>query len=348
MKKWIALALAALLILPLLLGTLACTAKPTLHVLNWGDYIDPELIRQFEKENGVKIKYSTMESNEEMLVKLRASDNVYDLCFPSDYTIEKLLAEDLLAPLNHENIPNRVNIDETFWAYTETFDPGAIYSVPYMWGTLGILYDTTKVTEPVDSWDILWDEQYSGQILMYNSVRDSMCVALARLGYDINTTNDAEIAAARDILIAQRPLVQAYGTDDMKDDMAKGYAALAVVYSGDAMLAIAENENLAYAVPTEGSNLWIDNMIIPKTSKNQELAEQFINFLCDAEVGRQNTEYIGYSTPNALSLDLLGADYIEDEVFNPPMDVRKRCKGYHDLGDYMRVYNEAWETVLQS
>ncbi|MCL2672235.1 MAG: spermidine/putrescine ABC transporter substrate-binding protein [Clostridiales bacterium] len=363
MKKLLALTLAALLVLPMILGAAACASRPTLNILIWGDYIDPALRTRFERANGVRINEVTMESNELMLAKLREDDSDIDLCFPSDYAIEKLLAEGLLAPLNKENIPNRANIGDTFWALTESFDPGAVYSVPYMWGTLGILYDTTKVTEPVESWSILWDEQYSGQILMYDSERDSMCVALSLLGYDINTTDETEINAARDALIAQRPLVRRYGTDELKTDLVNGVAAMAVVYSGDAMLAMAENENLDYAVPLEGSNLWIDNMIIPKNAKNKELAEQFINFLCDAEVGAQNAEYIGYSTPLAPSLELLGSDYIDDEVFNPPAEIMDRCKGYHNLDEVVKIiedkngkevpitgndlYRQAWEAVLQ-
>ena len=345
MKKILVVLLAIALVLPVI----GCSSRETLNVLNWGDYIDPDLIKQFETENNVKVRYSTMASNEEMLVKLRAPDSVYDLCFPSDYIIEKLIQEDLLAPLNKANIPNRANIGDRFWAATESFDPGNVYSIPYMWGTVGILYDTTKVDEPVDSWAILWNEKYAGQVVMYDSVRDSIAVALLSLGYDMNTRSETEVQEAQEALSWQKKnVLQGYGTDEIKTDMINGKTTLAVVYSGDAVYAMDESENLAYAVPKEGSNLWFDNIIIPKTSKNKELAEKFINFLCDAEVAAQNTEYICYSTPNDAAFELLPDEMKESETYNPPTDVWERCEIFHDLGDFARVFNDAWEKVIQS
>jgi len=346
MKKLLIALLILCLTVPLLLG---CSGRETLNILNWGDYMDPELIKQFERENNVKIRYSTMASNEEMLVKLRAPDCVFDMCFPSDYIIEKLIAEDLLHPLNKGSIPNRANIGARFWEATEAFDPGNVYSVPYMWGTVGILYNTEKVDDPVESWSILWDEKYAGQVLMYDSVRDSVAVALLMLGYDINTRDEAEVLAAQEALIRQKKsVVQGYGTDEIKTDMINGRAALAVVYSGDAVYAMDENGSLDYAVPLEGSNLWFDNVVIPKTSGKKELAEKFINFLCDAEAAAQNTEYICYSTPNDAAFALLPPELIENEAYNPPPEVWARCTIFHDLGDFARVFNDAWERVIQS
>ena len=263
MKK-IALLLAVLLFAGLFAG---CGAKQeetvTLNVLNWGDYIDENVIAQFEKEHpNIKIKYSTAASNEEMLIKLSAPDSIYDICFPSDYTIEKMVAKDMLHELNKDNIPNIKNIDERF--LNLSFDPGNKYSVPYMWGTVGILYNKTIVTKPVTSWKILWDPDYSGQILMYDSIRDTIGVTLKMLGYSINTRNEADIKAAQEALIQQKPLVKAYLDDPIKSTMIAGNGALAVVYSGDAMWCIQENPDLGYAVPDEGSNLWFDNIIIPR------------------------------------------------------------------------------------
>ena len=341
-KKVVCLVLALCLLLPAMIG---CGGKNsvTLNVLNWGDYIDTELLRQFEKETGVNVKYTTMTSNEEMLVKLSSPDCIYDLCFPSEYTIEKLMAQNLLAEINKENIPNLANIDERFLDLS--FDPGNKYSIPYMWGTVGILYNTTMVTEPVDSWKILWDEKYSGQILMYDSVRDTIGVTLVMLGYDINTRNPDEVAAAEKALIEQKPLVRAYLTDDIKMEMINGNAAFGVVYSGDAVACIAENPDLAYAVPKEGSNVWFDNVIIPKTSQHQAEAEQLINFLCDAQVAAQNSEYIGYSTPNKAALAIMGGDYADDPTYNPPQDVLDRCTVFRDLGDFISVFSDAWTRV---
>ncbi len=338
-------ALLIVIVLCLVAALCACGSKNsvTLNVLNWGDYIDTALLRQFEKETGIQVKYTTMTSNEEMLVKLSSADCIYDLCFPSDYVIEKLIAQDLLYELNKDNIPNLSNIDPRFLDLS--FDPDNTYSIPYMWGTVGILYNTTMVEEPVDSWDILWNENYAGKILMYDSVRDTIGITLIKLGYDINTRSEAEVLAAQEALIAQKPLVRAYLTDDIKMEMINGSAALAVVYSGDAMACMYENADLAYSVPDEGSNVWFDNVIIPKTSQHTAEAEAFIDFLCDAGVAAQNSEYIGYSTPNAAGLELMGSDYIEDETYNPPQEVLDRCTIFHDLGDFIQVFSDAWTKI---
>ena len=341
MKK-IALVLAILLV-----GTLfGCAAKEdsnTLYVLNWGDYIDEALLTQFEEETGIQVNYTTMATNEEMMVKLEEADCIYDVCFPSDYIIERLIQKDLLHELNKDNIPNLQYIDERFLDLD--FDPENKYSVPYMWGTVGILYNTTMVQEPVTSWDILWDETYADQILMYDSIRDTIGVALMKLGYSINTRNEADIQAAEEALIAQKPIVQAYLGDPIKDRLISGGAAMGIVYSGDAMWCMYENPDLAYAVPETGSNLWFDNIIIPKTSYNTEAAEAFINFLCDPEVAAQNAEYIGYSTPNAAALEILGEEYINDPTYNPPQELLDKCEIFHDLGDFITVYNDAWNRI---
>ena len=341
-KRLLTLALVCMMALSLT----ACGGgeeKVTLNVLNWGDYIDPELLDQFEDETGIEVKYSTMTSNEEMMVKLSAADCIYDVCMPSDYVIEKLVAQDLLYELNKDNIPNLENIDSRFLDLS--FDPGNKYSVPYFWGTVGILYDTTKVNGPIDSWNVLWDPQYEGEILMYDSVRDSIGVALIKLGYDINTRNEAEVLAAQEALIEQKPLVRAYLTDDAKMELVNGTATMCVTYSGDALMAIAENPDLAYVVPKEGSNMWFDNIIIPKTSQHTAEAEAFINFLCDAEVAKQNAEYIYYCSPNAAAIELLDEEFTADPTFNPPQDVLDRCTVFRDLGDFITVFSDAWTKI---
>ena len=359
MKKLIALLLAALL----LVAAIACTAKPEdeeadysfadgdqydyiggeLNILNWGEYIDPELITIFEEETGVKINYVEMTSNEDMLQKLWNAENVYDLCFPSDYIIEQLIASDMLQPLDLSKIPNAKNIATRMLEITDTFDPGNRFSLPYMWGTVGILYNTKMVDEPVDSWDILWNEKYSGRIWQYDSVRDAIAVSLLRLGYDINTRNADEVAAAKDELIKQAPLLKGLGTDNIRSSMINGKAALAVIYSGDAFACMDENEDLAYAVPKEGSNVWFDNVVIPKTAKNVEAAHAFINFLNDANLAARNTEFIFYSTPNQAAMDRLDAYYTENETFNPSDETLARCTIFHSLGDFVNVFNAAWE-----
>ncbi len=313
-----------------------------LNILNWGEYIDEELIAIFEEETGVEVNYMEMTSNEEMLIKLRSADCVYDMCFPSDYIIEKLIADDLLLPLDMDKIPNAKNIAPRMLEITNGFDPGNKYSLPYMWGTVGILYNTTMVDEEVDSWDILWNEKYSGQIWQYDSVRDAIAVSLLRLGYDINTRNADEVNQAKDELIKQIPLLKGLGTDDIRTSMKNNMAALAVIYSGDAFDACTENEDLAYVVPKEGSNVWFDNVVIPKSAQNVEAAHAFINFINDANLAARNTEYIFYSSPNQGAIDLLDEEFRSNEIFNPSDEVLSRCSVFHDLGDFVEVFNNAW------
>lgn len=316
-----------------------------LNILNWGEYIDPELIELFEQETGVKINYIELTSNEEMLIKLRSSDSPYDLCFPSDYIIEQMIREDMLQPLDYSKIPNAKNIDPKMIEITNVFDPGNKYSLPYMWGTVGILYNTDMVTEPVNSWGILWDEKYAGQVWMYDSVRDSLGITLKYLGYEMNTRSEEEVAAARDKLIEQAPIRKGWGTDDLRSTMENGKAAMCVIYSGDAFCSIDACENLAYAVPDEGSNVWFDNVIIPKTAKNLEAAHAFINFLNDGNIAARNTEYIFYSTPNKAAMDRLDEYFTENETYNPPQEVLDRCEVFHDLGDFTEVFSKAWSAI---
>ena len=316
-----------------------------LNILNWGEYIDPELIELFEQETGVKINYIELTSNEEMLIKLRSSDSPYDLCFPSDYIIEQMIREDMLQPLDYAKIPNAKNIDPKMTEITNVFDPGNKYSLPYMWGTVGILYNTDMVTEPVNSWGILWDEKYAGQVWMYDSVRDSLGITLKYLGYEMNTRSEEEVAAARDKLIEQAPIRKGWGTDDLRSTMENGKAAMCVIYSGDAFCSIDACENLAYAVPDEGSNVWFDNVIIPKTAKNLEAAHAFINFLNDGNIAARNTEYIFYSTPNKAAMDRLDEYFTENETYNPPQEVLDRCEVFHDLGDFTEVFSKAWSAI---
>lgn len=315
----------------------------TLRVYNWGDYIDEDVLAQFEEQNpDIHVVYDTFDSNESMLAKMDGGVQ-YDVLIPSDYMIEKLIQEDRLAELDLSQIPNYANIDDSF--KNLAYDPDNKYSVPYTWGTLGIMYNTTMVDETVDSWNILWDEKYKGNIIMYDSSRDSMAVALRKLGYSVNTKNDAEIEAAAQALTSQKPLVKAYMTDAIKQAMDGGSAALSVVYSGDAMLCMEENPDLAYVVPKEGSNMWFDSIVVTKDCQNMDAAYRFINFLCDPEVAAKNSEYIGYSTPNKEALALMDEEMKADPAYNPPAEVVEKCEVYLDLGDKTDLYNQLWEKV---
>ena len=314
----------------------------TVYFYNCGDYIDEDLLAQFTKETGIKVDYSTYDTNEIMYQKLKSTPGSYDLVIPSDYMIEKMIKEDMVEKLDFNNIPNYEYIDDKY--KNLSYDPKNEYSVPYMWGTIGIIYDPAVVTEPVTSWDILWNTKYSGkQIIMFDSMRDTIAIGLKKLGYSINSTNPDEIAAATDELVKQKQTIDPlYYVDEVKDKMINGEAALATVWSGDAAYIMSENPELKYVIPEEGSNKWFDAMVIPKGSKNKENAEKLINFLTDPENSKQNVDYIGYSTPNKATYEML-----DDEVKNsyPSQDVLDKCDIFVDLGDNLKLYDDAWMNI---
>ncbi len=316
----------------------------TLIVYNWGDYIDMTLLDDFHKEYPwITVQYNTFGSNEEMYTMLKSGKQC-DLCIPSDYMIERMISEDMLEKIDLAKVPSFSNIHPS--CKNKDFDPANAYSVPYMWGTVGILYNTDLVKDPVDSWNILWDAKYAKKILMYDSSRDSIAVGLLKTGHGINTRTDADLNDAYNALVAQKPLVLAYMGDDVRDTMISGSAALAVVYSGDAILAMAENDKLQYVVPKEGSNVWFDSMVMLKGTKNKEAAQFFMDFMNRPEVAKINREYIGYSTPNSAALDLMDDEQKNDPVINPPADVLARCVVYRDLGvELTEKYLELWEQL---
>ena len=290
--------LCTLLVLLMALPALPALAEGEVNVYNWEDYISEEALALFEQETGIQVNYMRFTTNEDMLVQVRADPSNYDVIFPSDYIIERLMAEDLLEELNHENIPNAaLTLD---WLQEASYDPQMRYSVPYMWGTVGILYNTTMVEAPITSWTSLWDEAYLDNVFMLDSIRDSLGITLKMLGYSMNTRDMDALNEAKDKLIEQKQngIVKAYQVDETKDKMIAGEAALAVMWSGDAAYAMSYNEDLAYVVPEEGSNVWVDAMCIPKGAKNRENAEAFINFMCRPDIALLNFEEIWYCTPN--------------------------------------------------
>ena len=319
--------------------------KRTLNVFNYGDYINEDLIKKFEEETGIDVIYDTYESNEIMYQKVKNSPGTYDLVFPSDYMVEKMIKEDLLEKIDFSNIPNYQYIGEDF--KNLAYDPNNEYSVPYMWGTIGILYDADRVDDVVDSWDILWNDKYKGEIFMFDSIRDTLAISLARLGYSINSLDKAELDEAADELIKQKPLVQSYVMDEVKDKMINGEAILATIYSGDAVFIQEEalDLNLQYVVPKEGSNKWFDVMVIPKGAKHKTEAEEFINFLSDPENAKENVEYIGYATPNIGAYELLDEETQEDETVYPDDEVLDKCEIFRDLGNGIKLYDDAWLKV---
>lgn len=338
MKKW--------LLIFAFWACFGCEAdtRPTLFVYNVGEYIDQQTVLDFEAEYDVRVVYETFDSNETAYQKLKAGTTAYDVVFPSDYMIEKLIAEDMLYKLDFESLPNFGNVLPAF--KNLDYDPKNLYSVPYFWGTVGIVYDRSVVEEPVDSWGILWDERYKKDIFMYDSQRDSLMVALKYLGYSLNSQNVGELEAAKALLTQQSPLVIAYITDVVISNMIAGNAALAVVYSGDAAYIMDENPNMAYVIPKEGSNLWVDAMVIPKTSQNPELAHQFINYMLRPDVGLANTEYVMYSTPNRLVLEELeGEEWTENDAFNPDL-ADYSLEMFRHPGEFLVEYDRIWIEIL--
>lgn len=338
---------ALLIIIAMMTGCSKKENTEKVYVYNWGEYIDPETLELFEKETGIEVVYDEFEQNEEMYPKIQAGAVSYDVVCPSDYMVQKMIENDLLYELNYDNIPNIKYIDEAYLKSAEEYDPGNRYSVPYCWGTLGILYNKTMVDEPVDSWGIIFDEKYTGNILMMDSVRDAFAIALKYLGYDLNSTNEAELEEAKALLQKQYPLVQAYVVDQVRDKMIGGEAALGVIYSGEAIFTARENPDLEYVVPKEGSNVWIDAWVIPKNSKNKENAEKFINFMCKPEIALMNFDYITYSTPNKGAWELIEDEEIKNSpVAFPSQDVLDRCTAYRYLGeDIENLYIQKWNEV---
>lgn len=343
MKKSGLIAIVVLLILAVVVISTRDSGRETLYVYNWGDYIDEDVLEIFEKEFDVRVVYDTYTTNEDMYVKVSAGGSNYDLICPSDYMIKRMIDEDLLETLNHENIPNYKYIDNTFVGLEH--DPKNEYSVPYMWGTLGILYNKNMVQEPVTSWDVLWDPQYSKEILMLDSVRDTLGLTLKMLGYSLNSMVPAELNAAKEKLIAQKPLVLAYVVDEAKDKMVAGEAAMAIVYSGDAIYAIKENENLGYAIPQEGTNLWFDGWAIPKTTQNKELAEKFIDFLNRPEIAYRNADYIGYSSPHIEAAKQLQSEVVDQTASYPDDEVLENAEVFIHVGNMLREYDKIWTEI---
>ena len=318
-----------------------------LIVYNWGEYIDPDVLTMFEEETGIHVNYEEYVNPEEMYTKYKAGSIGYDLICTSDYMVERLISEGEVNKIDFSSFSNYQNIDPSIIDAARIFDPDASYSMPYFYGTLGILYNTTMVTDDeVSSWNILWDEHYKDSIIMQNSVRDSFVPALRLLNYDINTENETELNNAVDLLIKQKPLVYAYYVDETSDEMAAGNAAMALVYSGEAATAMDLNDDLSYTVPKEGSNLWIDSWFIPKSCKNQENAEKFLDFLCREDVAMKNFDYVCYATPNLAVIDALDDETLSDTPIFPPQETLDNCTVYKQFDESTTsLYSYLWKKL---
>lgn len=318
-KKVFALVLSVVMVMSLTAGLTGCgssaESKGEVNVYNWGEYIDETLLDEFTQQTGIKVNYTTYSDNESLYSMLSSGTADYDVIIPSDYMISRLISEGMLEKLDFDNIPNYSYIDDAYKGLE--YDPDNEYSVAYTWGTVGIIYNTTMLDYVPDSWSVLWDENLSGQILMFDNSRDALGIALKYLGYSQNTTDEAQIKEAVDLLIEQRPLVQSYVMDQIFDKLEGGEAAVGPYYAGDAITMIAENPDLAFVTPKEGTNLFVDAMCVPKGAANKANAEAFINFMCDPENMAKNIEFIGYSSPSSAARELLSDDLKDSEIAYP-------------------------------
>ncbi len=342
-------ALGASMFTAVLLAGCGSSAKSgeSLTILNYGKYFDPEALKLFEEETGIEVEYEEYESPEEMYTKYKAGSIDYDLLCTSDYMIQKLIEEEEVLPMNHDNIPGYQNIDQSIIDASASFDPEHTYTIPFFYGTVGIIYNTTEVgASEADSWDVLWDSKYDGKVIMENSVRDCFLVPLKRLGYSLNTTDEGELNEALSMLLEQKPMIYAYFVDETGDEMAAGNASLAVAYSGEAAYAQSLSDELAYSVPKEGSNLWIDSWFMPKTCKNQENAEKFLDFLCREDIARMNFDYVYYATPNTAVYDALDEETKQDKTIFPDQETVDNCEVFVNLDETgTNLYNQLWKEL---
>lgn len=317
----------------------------TINVFNWGEYIGEQTIEDFENAYpNIKVNYENFTTNEDMYVKIKTGGSAYDVAIPSDYMIKRMRDEGLLNKINMSNIPNFKYIDDRFKSLS--YDPDNEYSVPYMWGTVGILYNKTMVSDTVDSWNILWNDKYKKQILMSDSERDAIGITLKMMGFSMNTKDVSQLEQAKEKLMEQKPLVMAYVVDEVRDMMIGESAALAVVWSGEAYYCMSENENLSYVIPKEGTNYWFDSMVIPSTSKHQKEAEIFINYMCEADVAFNNADYIGYATPHIEVMKMLDPELISDRSAYPLQEDLDNYEIFEYPGDEInKQYSRIWTEI---
>ena len=352
-KKITAGVLACVLLAVLIFTGSAARSDRVVNVCSWGEYIDEDLITQFEEETGIRVNYQTAESNEALysLIKMGGAD--FDVIVPSDYMIGRLIEEDMLAELDYSAIPNYDLIDEQYKSLS--FDPENKYTVPYTWGTVGIIYNTAMVDEPITSWGAMFDEKYAGQVLMINNSRDALMAALCYLGYDINTTDEGQLTEAFQLVkdAKDKGVYQAFVMDEIFGKMEGGNAAISMYYAGDYLTMLENNEDLAFVIPEEGSNWFVDAMCILKSSQHKEEAHEWINFIASTDSNLANMDYIWYASPNAEALAEYPAYYeelyeepLDEEIYNImaiPDEERERCELYVNLPqETLKFYDKLW------
>ena len=354
MKRIIAFVLTVMMTVGLLAG---CgdggKEQRVVNVCSWGEYIDESLIGEFEAQTGIHVNYQTAESNETLYSLLQTGGADFDVIVPSDYMIGRLIDEGMLAELDYSAIPNYDLIDPQYKSLS--FDPENKYTVPYSWGTVGIIYNTKMVDEPITSWGAMFDEKYAGQVLMINNSRDALMAALCYLGYDINTTDEAQLDEAFQMVknAKDKGVYQAFVMDEIFGKMEGGNAAIAMYYAGDYLTMLENNEDLAFVVPEEGSNWFVDAMCVLKSSQHKDEAEEWINFIASTDANLANMDYIWYASPNAEALAddpaYYEAEYeepLDEDIYSImaiPDEERARCELYVNLPqETLKFYDKLW------
>lgn len=347
MKKFV-LCVFALVLITATLVSCGDEGKVVLRVYNWQEYMDPEVIEMFEEETGIKVLYNVYDTNENMYNKIKNMKNYsYDVIFPSDYMIKRMADEGMLAEINFDNIPNYQYIDDKY--KNMVYDKKGLFSVPYIGGTVCIAYNPDYVSaDDVKSWSVLWNEKYAKDIFMMESERDSIAVALLKLGYSINTKNIDELNEAKVALLEQKPLVLAYTSDDVKEKMANEEGYLAVMWSCDITFVSDLNPKIQFAIPDEGTNIWWDAVCILENAKYKTEAEEFINFLCRPEIALMNAEYLESATPNKEAYTRLDPSVSGNAIIYPSDEVIAKSEMFEDLSDYMSTYSSIWNEVIGS
>lgn len=349
MKKLFAMALVLSLTAGLLTGCVYSrdslggdTSSNVVNVYNWGEYIDESVLKDFEAATGIKVNYQMYDSNETMYSKIAGGGANYDVVIPSDYMVARLIEEDLLASLNFDNIPNFADIDPAL--KNPAYDPENLYSVPYMWGLMGVIYNTKAVDEEdLGSWDLLWNEKYAGDILMIDNSRDAIGIALKRLGCSYNTTDESQVRQAVDLLVEQWPIVQAYVMDDIFQKLEGANAYVGTYYYGDYLTMYENNPDLGFYIPEEGTNIYVDAMCILKDAPNKENAEAFINYMCSTQAGLKNCEAIWYSSPLLSVREELDPEIADDPYAYPDADIMAKCESYAGLPqNILDLYDSEW------
>ncbi len=348
---------AVLLILALLLPCLtfqASAASGEITVYNWGQYISDgtddslDVIAAFEEETGIRVNYLTFDSNESLYTKLKTGGSSYDVIIPSDYMIGRLIKEDMLEPLNFDNIPNYANVDDSF--KNQAYDPENIYSVPYTWGTVGVIYNKKYVDEDdIGSWDLLWNSKYAGKILMFDNCRDAFAIGEKMLGYSLNTQDATELRNTANRLAEQKPLLQGYVMDQIFSKMAREEAWIAPYYAGDYLYMLEENPDLGFYFPEEGFNVFVDALCVPKGCTNKEGAEAFINFMCRPDICGQNLDYLGYSAPITAAKEYMDPELAENEIAYPSSETLAVSESFNALEtETSQLMDSLWLSVKTS